>query len=112
MAKVKEKTSKKEKKRLIIITSAIIGSLVILVMSVYNDWQMILENRKEEAALLEKYEYLLDEETRLNAEITKLGDDVYLKRYAREKYMLSKEGDTIIKHSNKNKEENKNTSEN
>ena len=36
-------------------------------------------------------------EIKLSAEITKLQDDEYLARYAKEKFMLSSDGDTIIK---------------
>ncbi len=91
------RTSKKEKKRLIIISLTIITLLGVLVASVYSDWKKILQNRKVEASLNNNYEKLLEEEERLNAEIAKLQDDEYLARYAKEKYMLSKEGDIIIK---------------
>jgi len=71
--------------------------LVFLVGSVYSDWKQILKNRKSESMLSQKYEQLLEDELRLSAEIIKLQDDEYLARYAKEKYMLSAEGDTIIK---------------
>ena len=91
------KKTKKEKKRLFLISITIITLLSILVGSVYSDWKKILANRKLEVELTAKYNLLLDEETKLNAEIAKLGDDSYLARYAKEKYMLSSNGDTIIK---------------
>lgn len=91
------KKSKKEKKRLFLISITIIGLLSLLVATVYNDWKEILNNRKLESELTKQYSELLDEETKLSAEITKLQDDTYLARYAKEKYMLSSEGDTIIK---------------
>ena len=91
------KKSKKEKKRLFIISIAIIGLLTLLVGSVYNDWVQILKNKKETSELSNRYVELLDEETKLSAEITKLQDSTYLARYAKEKYMLSSDGDTIIK---------------
>lgn len=97
MAKVTKKTSKKEKKRLFLITVAIITLLSFLVASVYNDWKQILNNRKAEVELSQKYEKLLDDEMKLSAEITKLQDDEYLARYAKEKFMLSSEQDIIIK---------------
>lgn len=97
MAKQTKKTSKKEKKRLFLITTTILILLVLLVGSVYKDWQQILQNRKDEIELTQQYEKLLDDEIKLTAEITKLQDDEYLARYAKEKYMLSAEGDTIIK---------------
>ena len=91
------KTSKKERKRLFVISLAIISLLIVLVGSVYNDWQQILRNRKMESELTLKYETLLSDEIKLSAEIIKLHDDEYLARYAKEKYMLSAEGDVIIK---------------
>ena len=95
------KTSKKERKRLFLITIAIVLLLVILVGSVYSDWQEILQNRRSEVELSLKYEKLLDDEIKLSAEITKLQDDEYLARYAKEKYMLSSKGDTILKKESK-----------
>lgn len=97
MAKTVRKTSKKEKKRLFLISIAIIILLVFLVGSVYSDWKQILENRKSEVELTQKYESLLENEVKLSAEITKLQDSEYLARYAKEKFMLSTEGDIIIK---------------
>lgn len=94
---MRAKTSKKERKRLFLITTTIIMLLVFLVGSVYSDWQQILRNRKSEVELSIKYEQLLEDEVRLSAEITKLQDDEYLARYAKEKFMLSAKGDTIIK---------------
>lgn len=92
-----KKTSKKERKRLFIISIAILILLSLLIGSVYKDWQQILENKKEEVILSQKYEQLLDNEIKLSAEITKLEDDEYLARYAKEKYMLSSKDDIIIK---------------
>ena len=94
---MRKRKTKKEKKRLFIISLTIILLLSLLVASVYKDWKQILFNRKEESELAKEYEYLLDEEVKLNAEITKLQDDEYLARYAKEKYMLSSEGDVILK---------------
>ena len=94
---MRTKTSKKERKRLFLITTTILLLLFVLVGSVYSDWKLILENRKKEVELEQKYQALLNDEEKLNAEIIKLQDDTYLARYAKEKYMLSAEGDTIIK---------------
>lgn len=91
------KKSRKERKRLFIIVFTIISLLALLVGSVYKDWQQILKNRKAEIELSKKYESLLEDEQKLTAEITKLEDSEYLARYAKEKYMLSSDGDIIIK---------------
>lgn len=94
---MKTKKSKKEKKRLFLISVTIIGLLTLLVSSVYKDWTKILNNKSKEIALASEYESLLEEEEALNSEITKLKDDTYLKRYAKEKFMFSESGDTIIR---------------
>ena len=91
------KTSKKERRRLILISVAIISVLTVLVNSVYSDWKQILNNRKQEVVLTNEYDYLLDNEEKLSAEITKLQDDEYLARYAKEKYLLSSKDDIILK---------------
>lgn len=94
---MKKKKSKKEKKRLFLITITIIGLLSFLISSVYKDWTKILDNKSREVALNTEYENLLEEEESLKSEITKLHDDNYLKRYAKEKFMFSESGDTIIR---------------
>ncbi len=94
---IMHKKTKKERKRITLIISTIIILMSLLVGSVYKDWKQILINRKLENELNAKYAALLDEEEKLNAEFVKLEDDTYLARYAKEKYMLSSDGDTIIK---------------
>lgn len=94
---MKRKKSKKERKRLFLITVTICILIGILVSSVYKDWIQILNNKSKEVALNNKYESLLEEESSLNSEITKLQDDAYLARYAKEKFMYSANGDTIIR---------------
>ena len=89
--------NKKERIRIALISMAMFLAVGLLVSTVYGDWQQILKNRKDEVELSLKYEQLMEEEIKINAEILKLGDDEYLARYAKEKFMLSKEGDTIIK---------------
>ena len=50
------KKSRKERKRLIIISIVIISLLSLLIGSVYKDWQQILKNRRTENELAKKYE--------------------------------------------------------
>ena len=91
------KKTKKEKKRLFLISTLIIFLLVSLVMSVSKDWTTILENNRKIAELNAKYDSLLTEESQLKSEVTKLQDTDYIARYAKEKYMYSSEGETIIR---------------
>lgn len=91
------KKSKKEKKRLFLISFAIIMVITFLVASVYNDWQQILINNGKVVSLKSDYEELLNEEKALKSEVTKLKDPDYIARYAKEKYLYSSTGETIIR---------------
>lgn len=92
-----KKKSRKEKKRLVIISMTIVLLLTFLVSSVYKDWVQILNNKSLVIAKNQEYEELLEEEENLTSEITKLQDNAYLARYAKEKFMFSASGDTIIR---------------
>lgn len=91
------KKTKKEKKRLIIISAIIMGLLVSLISSVAKDWGTILENKKNIQELSSKYDTLLSEEGKLKSEVIKLQDDDYVARYAKEKYLYSSDGEIIIR---------------
>ncbi len=91
------KKTKKEKKRLFLISTLVIFLLVCLVRSVSTDWTTILENKKQIAKLANDYDELLTEEEQLKSEVTKLQDTDYIARYAKEKYMYSSDGEIIIR---------------
>ena len=57
----------------------------------------IVSNKQQIASLNTYYDELLEEEASLTSEVTKLHDDEYVARYAREKYMYSLPGEYIIK---------------
>ncbi len=71
--------------------------VTILITSVSNDWATILENNRQIDALSQEYQELLTEEEQLKSEVTKLQDSDYIARYAKEKYMYSSDGETIIR---------------
>ena len=54
-----------------------------------------LKNEKEE--LEEQIVSLIDEKENLEADVERLSDSTYIARYAREKYLYSKEGEIIIR---------------
>ena len=91
------KHHKTEKKRLVFISFCIIGLLVTLVSSVFKDWQEIMDNNSQIKALNAEYENLLSEEEKLESDVTKLQDSEYVMRYAKEKFMYSEDGDTILR---------------
>jgi len=73
----------------------------------FDYWPKIYSNYKEVKNLKTKYENLLDEEEVLSSNVKKLQDPNYIARFAREKYLYSKDGEIIIKIIDK-KTENKN----
>ncbi len=92
-----KKKSKKAKTRvffLIVIFTSIIGYLSY---SLFSNISKIMEIRKEKSELNDKLANLKEEEDTLNSNIRKLKDPDYVARYAREKYMYSKDGELIIR---------------
>ena len=55
------------------------------------------EDVKEKKELELKYKEILEREDLLKSEISKLEDEEYVARYAREKFLYSKDGEIIIK---------------
>ena len=96
-SKINKKNSKKAKKRIFlsfVFFGAIIGSLSY---SFFTNVSKIIEIRNEKQALNLKLSDLKDEEETLNSDIKKLNDPDYVARYAREKYLYSKDGELIIR---------------
>ena len=89
--------TKKEKRRMFFISLLIVGLIVSLVKSVGKDWTKIMDNNNKIEELTTKYNNLLLEEEKLASEVTKLQDSDYVARYAKEKYMYSADGETIIR---------------
>ena len=57
----------------------------------------IIEIKNQKKALNDKIASLKEEQEKLNLDLKKLEDPEYVARYAREKYMYSKEGEIIIR---------------
>ena len=93
----KNKISKKAKLRILlffIIFGSIIGSLSY---SFFSNVNKIVSIKKEKQILSDRIAELTDEEAVLNSDIKKLEDPEYVARYAREKYLYSKDGELIIR---------------
>ena len=91
------KKTKKEKKRLFVISVVIILLVVSLVSSVAGEWTKIMENKSKITSLNKQYNDLLSEEEKLVSEVTKLQDDDYIVRFAKEKFLYSENGELIIR---------------
>lgn len=92
--KRKKKTSTKKAFSFVILCSLFV---MILISTVFSDWVQIINNKKQTVALAEEHELLLEEEASLKSEVTKLQDPDYIARYAREKYMYTRDGEVILK---------------
>lgn len=75
----------------------IILFLIILIATVFSDIRSITENINTTKEYVSLYEELLEEEASLNSEVIKLQDPEYVARYAREKFMYTKNGELILK---------------
>ena len=91
------KKTKKEKKRIFVSSVVIILLVVSLVSSVAGDWTKIMENKSKITSLNKQYNDLLSEEEKLVSEVTKLQDDDYIVRFAKEKFLYSENGELIIR---------------
>ena len=97
MAKKKKKSNKKAKIR-IFLFFMIFGSVTLyLSYNFFSNVSKIMEIKKDKQLLEDKLASLQDEEDELNSDIKKLEDPEYVARYAREKYMYSKDGELIIR---------------
>lgn len=91
------KKTKKEKKRLLVLSVSIFALLSFLVYSIISTCPSILENKSKIKELNKEYNELLSNEEKLLSEVTKLQDDEYVARYAKEKFMYSEDGEIIIR---------------
>lgn len=92
-----KKASKKDKRRILILVIILIPLLVLFISNIFKYGIQILKNIKSKEELDLVYKEKLKEEEKLQSEIVKLQDPEYIARYAREKYLYSKDGEIIIK---------------
>ena len=91
------KKNKKVKRRMRMYLLVIAGLLSFFVYKMVYYWPKIFENYEKKAKLDREYETLLSEEETLSSNLIKLKDPDYIARFAREKYLYSKDGEVIIK---------------
>lgn len=93
----------KKKRRLKLKVRTLLTFIIAIVLFGYVSFSVInygVSKKKyeaEEKELQNKLYELKDKEVDLNQEISKLKDDDYLARYAREEYLYSKDGEYVIK---------------
>lgn len=83
--------------RLLLYALLFAGVLGMLVLTCYSDIKTIYMNKLIILPQLENnYEKLLESEETLEGQVVKLQDPEYVAKYAREKYLFTKEGEYII----------------
>ena len=94
----KGKKSNKKAKIRIFLFFIIFGSITLyLSYNFFTNVSKIMEINNEKKVLKDKLTSLENEEDEFNSDIKKLKDPEYVARYAREKYMYSKDGELIIR---------------
>lgn len=96
MIMARKKKAKKNTKRLLLLG---FGSIVIIIVTTFTIgryWVDIYEKYQERKVLEQKLEELKEKEAILRVDADKLQDPDYIARYAREKYLYSKEGEIIL----------------
>jgi cell division protein DivIC len=92
-----KRATKKDKRRILLLFIILVPLLVLFVSNVWKYSTQIVNNVQSKKELDEVYKEKLSEEEKLQSEIIKLQDPEYIARYAREKYLYSKDGEIIIK---------------
>lgn len=87
---------KKFRLRLFIYLGVLISIGAILSLSCFSTWKQIADNKKTKDELENKYNELLENEESLEGQVVKLQDPEYVAKYAREKYLFTKDGELII----------------
>ena len=88
---------KKTRRKLFMISLVYIVLGAILINNVGSTMYQIYNKTKEKKAFEKELLELKDKEEELKATVTKLQDPDYVARYAREKYLYSKDGEIIIR---------------
>lgn len=94
---------KKYRLRLLVYAGVLVVLLAVLGFTCFNSWQLIRSNLKTKEELENKYNKLIEKEDSLEGEVIKLQDPEYVAKYAREKYLYTKDGEIIIDMSDNNK---------
>ena len=71
--------------------------ICISIISSFNNISKITEKQNEKKELTKKLENLKQEEKTLSDDVDKLKNKEYAARYAREKYLYSKNGEKVLK---------------
>ena len=94
---MKKKGLRRAKKRLLLLIVVFLVLLASVSFNLFKVWLQVIDNNNSIANLTSKYDKLMEEEKQLKSDVNKLQDPDYVARYAREKYLYTKDGELIIK---------------
>ena len=97
VAMKKKNNHLKAKRRILLLLFVVLSLLGYLGYNVYTYTLKINKSESQKEELQDKLNLLLDQKSLLQTEITKLEDPEYVAKYAREKYLYSKDGEIIIR---------------
>ncbi len=92
-----KRKNKSSKKKTIFFTMLSLCLIVTITYVFSLNFLEIYQIYNEKKELTQKMAKLDDEEEKLSGEVERLQDPEYIARYAREKYLYSKDGEFIIK---------------
>lgn len=93
----KKNSKKKRNRRMLLLGIGSIAIIITMTFTIGKYWVEIVDKYHEKKELEEKLAELQAEEKQLQLDADKLQDPDYVARYAREKYLYSKDGEFIIK---------------
>lgn len=93
----KKQNKQKTKRRLLLFGLTSVCIIFMLSFTIGKYWVSIFEKYQEKKELKQELVLLKEKEKELQLDAKKLQDSEYIARYAREKYLYSKEGEFIIK---------------
>lgn len=93
----KSKYSHKKRRRLLILGTFSIVTITLTTYTMGKYWIQIYSKSHEKEKLTKELKVLKKKESSLRADANKMQDKEYIARYAREKYLYSKDGEFILR---------------
>lgn len=93
----KKKSKTKKRRRIIFLGFTSIIIIFAMTFTIGKYWVEIFEKYQEKKELEEELTSLKEKEEELKVDANKLQNPDYIARYAREKYLYSKDGEYILK---------------
>ena len=90
------KKKRRSKKKMFLLCTFSIIMIFVTCLSTFKYWVEIYDKYQENKKLDTELKKLKKKEAALKADVNKMQDADYIARYAREKYLYSKEGEFIL----------------